>query len=80
MPESEIISVCPECDHPGVRHRATREPGYNCKRCGATFDEPAQRKAKDSPLGTPETEDGLPKGLAPEAKERIRELREGLDA
>lgn len=45
------VDACPECDSAAIRTRNHGHPHspdhstskYNCKRCGASFDDPTQR-------------------------------------
>lgn len=49
----ETVMACPECDRAEIRLHGTRgwsgptgeTSRYNCRRCGATFDEPVERVA-----------------------------------
>jgi len=72
---SDIVAVCPECDDTNIRRHTSpdAETEFHCGNCSARFDDPDQRE-RNAPRRSPGT---LPTGLAPEMKQKIRELSDG---
>lgn len=59
MSDTETVYACPECNEPtpsrrsrsGLGAESRCVPGWLCDDCGARFDEPVTRAARESPLG-----------------------------
>lgn len=78
--DQATVRACPECDAHSPRPRSHRhtdgtEPDYRCRSCGAEFDEPDSRPRRMPAPGV-ESDDGIPHGLDPAAKELLRGLRD----
>lgn len=80
----DLVYACPDCDVAGKVYRrvdSTRsydDAEHCCHRCGASFAEPVEREANHA---DPQayTDDGLPSGLSPAAKQAVRATRGGSD-
>jgi hypothetical protein len=72
--------ACPACDAGGdvyerVGDEVSADDRYACHKCGASFGTPVDREVHDEQPPNPRDVDGLPHGLDPAVKERIRQAR-----
>jgi DNA-directed RNA polymerase subunit RPC12/RpoP len=94
MPEGERVThdtddrvlACPECDKAGdiYERRGSNAQGderFRCGQCSHRFEDPTDREARHWREGEPDSkhDDGIPTGLSPEMKAKVRELREASD-
>ena len=86
--EEGMIYACPECDHGGECYRrhgpsVEGEEPYRCHNCSALFEEPVGRESYNTTEHKSERDidhdDGIPTGLSPDMKAKVRELREASD-
>ena len=47
MSDDDLVTACPNCDDTKIWARETKTPEFRCEVCGATFDEPVERRPKD---------------------------------